>query len=99
MLAVMASIMDLRNGLSYLGKLDSGQIQSKRMKQRRGRCAEFALNEYLPAARDEAEVQKEEFATLVRSPQFYQRVEQRMKRNYRKQALAERWLEEALPKL
>jgi hypothetical protein len=98
-LAVMASIMELRNGTSYLARLEIGQIQSRKMKARLARYAEFALNEYLLAAKDEAQVQKEEFATLVRSPQFYQRVDQRVRRNYRKQALAEKWLEEALPKV
>jgi hypothetical protein len=80
-------------------KLDARQIQSTRTQQKLTRYAEFALNEYLLAARDEAEVQQEELATLVRSQQFYDRVEQRIKRNYRKQALAEKWLEEALPRL
>ena len=69
------------------------------MQQRLTRYAEFALNEYLPAAKDEAEVQKGELSSLVRSSQFYERVEQRIRRSYRKQALAEKWLGQALPQL
>lgn len=98
-LAVMALILELRNGPAYLVNIDARQVHGKRMAQRLARYAEFALNEYLPAARDEADVQKEELSTLVRSPHFYERVEQRNRRNYRKQALAEKWLEEALPRL
>lgn len=98
-LAAMALILELRNGTSYLRNLDARQLQSSRMRRRLSRYAEFALNEYLPAAKDETEVQKDELATLVRSSQFYERVAQRIRRSYRKQALAERWLEEALPPL
>jgi len=98
-LAAMALILELRNGASYLVNLETKQIQSSRMQHRLTGYAEFALNEYLPAAKDEAEVQKDELSSLVRSSQFYGRVEQRIRRSYRKQALAERWLEEALPPL
>jgi AIPR protein len=98
-LAAMGLILELRNGANYLANVDSGRIQGNRMRQRLAGYAEFALNEYLPAARDEAEVQGGELSTLVRSPQFYERVEQRIRRNYRKQALAEKWLDEALPRL
>jgi hypothetical protein len=98
-LGATSLILELRNGANYLVNLEAKQIQSGRLQQRLARYAEFALNEYLPAARDEAEVQKEELSSLVRSPQFYERVGQRIRRNYRKQALAERWLEEALPSI
>jgi AIPR protein len=98
-LAAMAAILELRNGAIYLGKLELNRIQSVRMAQRLGRYAEFALNEYLLAAKDEVEVSREDLSTLVRSPQFYERARQRIHRSYRNKALAEKWLEEALPKL
>lgn len=95
----MAIILEFRNGPTYLSKLDATRIQSKRIVQKLVRYAEFALNEYVLAAKDEAQVQNEELATLVRQPQFFQCVGQRVQRNCRKQALAEKWLAEALPKL
>ena len=73
-LAVMGAILHERNGASFLGQLDAVGIMAKRMRGRLENYATFALNQYIQAARDEATIQRLEYSTLVRSPEFFERV-------------------------
>jgi hypothetical protein len=61
------------------------------------RYAEYARDTYIQGVIDQAEVDKEELATLIRQPEFCERVIHRVVRQYEKDARATRWLNEALP--
>jgi hypothetical protein len=98
-LAVMATILHERNGAAFLGQLDASGIMSKRMRVRLENYGIFSLNQYVQAARDEAAIQQQEFSTLVRSPEFFDKVRERIRRNYSQLALSPKWLNDALPRI
>jgi len=98
-LAVMSRIMSLRNGATYLKGLTEERASSTHAVQRLRRYAEYARNAYVGAVGDLAEVTKEELPTLIRSREFFQKAVERAERTYRKDAMADKWLSEALPKI
>jgi hypothetical protein len=67
--------------------------------QRLLKYAEYACSIYVQAVQDQAEIDKQELATLIRQPEFYRKVEERAIRNYDRDVRADRWAKEALPKL
>jgi hypothetical protein len=97
--AIMAAVMQARNGAAFMAKRDAGAITAKRMGTRLRNYAESALTLYIQAAKDEAEVTRQGFSTLVRSPEFFFGVRDRILRNYRQLALSTKWLDDALPKI
>jgi hypothetical protein len=98
-LAVMADIMLLRNGAAYLSNCSESILTSKGTGGRIQKYAEYARDKYIQAVIDQGELDGAELHTLVRNPDFYGKVRDRIKRNYQKDALATLWLKEALPPL
>jgi hypothetical protein len=99
-MAVLGDVAKLRNGNFCLKQLDQEQITSNHGKERLRKYARYALNAYLSAVKDASENRHEEFATLIRSRDFYDLVKDRVVRSYRKDELGEEeWMKKALPKL
>lgn len=98
-LSVMARVMALRNGATYLEGLTEERAAGARSVQRLRKYAECAQNVYVAVVGDLAEASKEELPTLIRSREFHEKVVERIERTYKKDAMAEKWLSEALPKI
>jgi hypothetical protein len=98
--AVLGEIAKLRNGTTYLKQLSDVQITSKLGRDRVRKYAKYALLAYLRGVKDALENSSDELPTLIRAPQFFERVRDRVKTQYRKEDLAgNSWLTRALPKL
>ena len=98
-LAVMGEVLKLRNGATFLSALPEESASSHRTRERLKKYADYAALVYVGAFKDEADVQKLEYATLVRQTEFFDKVLSRVKRSYEKDALNESWLNGALPKI
>lgn len=98
-LAVMGEVLKLRNGATFLSSLAEESASSNKTRDRLKKYAEYAALAYVGAFKDEADVQKLEYATLVRQTEFFDKVLARVKRSYEKDALNESWLSGALPKI
>lgn len=98
-LATMAVIIEQRNGAAFLSRMDASSIMSKRLAGRLEKYAEFALNQYIQSAKDEMNISQQEYTTLVRSADFFEKAKARIVRNFRQLALSVKWLDDALPKL
>jgi hypothetical protein len=96
-LATMSRILSLRNGATYLSNCSESAIRSKATLSRLQKYAEYARDLYVQAVMDQNELEKSELATLVRQPDFYDKVIVRVEREYDKAARASKWLKEALP--
>jgi hypothetical protein len=57
------------------------------------------LGQYVQAVKDQAAIDGQELSTLVRQPEFYERVIKRVEAAHKKDALARDWLKEVLPAL
>jgi hypothetical protein len=80
--------------------LSDEQIASKAGRERIKKYAMYALETYLRGVKDALENTGDELPTLIRSPQFFDKVRDRIRSQYRKDALGgESWLRNALPKL
>ncbi len=99
LLAVMSRVLSLRNGATYLKNLTETTITSKGAASRLTKYAEYAMDKYVQAVLDQADIEKEELPTLVRSREFYLKVIGRIERGYATEARAPKWLAEALPKI
>ena len=99
LLAVMSRILSLRNGATYLKNLSEATITSKGASARLHKYAEYAMDKYVQAVLDQADIEKQELTTLVRSREFYEKVIGRIERAYTTEARAPKWLAEALPKI
>lgn len=99
LLAVMSRILSSRNGATYLKKLTETTITSKGASARLQKYSEYAMDKYVQAVLDQADIEKQELTTLVRSREFYEKVIGRIERAYSTEARAARWLAEALPKI
>ena len=99
LLAVMSRVLFLRNGATYLKNLTETTITSKGASDRLTKYAEYAMDKYVQAVLDQADIEKQELPTLVRSRDFYQKVIGRIERGYATEARAPKWLAEALPKI
>jgi len=95
--AVMSRVLALRNGATYLKGATEQRITSAGMRKTLARYAEYARDTYIQGVIDQAAVDKEELATLIRQPEFSDRVMQRVVRQYEKEARATKWLNDALP--
>ncbi len=98
-LAVLSEIAKLHNGLTYMSRVSEEQINSNKAKERVKKYANYAAMSYLSAVRDEVEIQKDELATLIRQKEFYDKVLDRVKRQYKKDSLNPDWLKGTLPNL
>ncbi len=96
-LATMSKILSLRNGATYLSNCSESAILSKAMLSRLRKYAEYARDAYIQAVMDQSELEEAELATLVRQPDFFKKVVDRIGRQYEKDARASSWLKEALP--
>jgi len=99
LLAVMSKILSLRNGATYPRNLTETTITSRGAEGRLRKYAEYGLDKYVQAVLDQAAIEKQELATLVRQPEFYDKVIARIERGYTTSALAPKWLNEALPRI
>jgi hypothetical protein len=95
----MAKIAALRNGATYLKGMSERQISSVSAKKRLTKYAECALGLYLQGVLDQSVLEKEELPTLIRNPDFYNKVAYRVQRAYEQWARSARWLSDALPRL
>jgi len=95
----MSRVLFLRNGATYLKNLTETTITSKGATARLTKYAEYAMDKYVQAVLDQADIEKQELPTLVRSREFYQKVIGRIERGYTTEARAPKWLAEALPKI
>ncbi|MGA2318227.1 MAG: AIPR family protein [Thermodesulfobacteriota bacterium] len=96
-LAAMSRILSLRNGATYLSNCSESPILGKATLSRIRKYGEYARHMYVQAVMDQNELEKAELATLVRQPDFYNKVIARVERQYEKDARASEWLKEALP--
>lgn len=85
-LATMSRILSLRNGATYLSNCSESAILSKAMRSRLRKYAEYARDSYVQAVMDQNQVENAELATLVRQPDFYNKVIGRVERDYEKAA-------------
>jgi hypothetical protein len=98
-LAVMSEVIRIRNGTTYILTITEEQADGTRMKDRLRKYAQYSAMKYLEAVNDESSLKPEELATLIRQKEFFDRVLNRIKREYQKDALNSQWLNGALPKL
>jgi len=98
-LAIMASILVRRNGATYLNGALERNIISHTTKGRLSKYAEYARDTYVQAVLDEADIEGQELPTLIRQREFFKKVKERVGRGYERDARADRWLKEAIPKL
>lgn len=96
-IAIMSRILSLRNGATFLKAVTQQSICSNAMMKRLQNYAEYARDSYVQAVIDQAQIDRAELATLIRQPEFYKKVEERVARQYEKDARAAKWLKEALP--
>lgn len=99
LLAVMARVLALRNGATYIKGMTEATIASKGGAARLKKYAEYAMDKYVQAVLDQADIEKEELTTLVRSREFFEKVIARIERAYATDARGTKWLNEALPKV
>jgi hypothetical protein len=95
--AVLSKILSLRNGAAYLKGISEERVTGGGMRKVLAKYGEYARDCYVQGVIDQAEVDKDELATLIRQPEFYSRVVHRVVRQYEKDARAAGWLKEALP--
>jgi len=98
-LATMSRILSSRNGATYLNSCVESAILSKATRTRLHKYAEYARDSYVQAVMDQSQIENAELATLVRQTDFFNKVMDRIVRQYEKDARASSWLKEALPPL
>jgi len=98
-LAVLGAFLTQRNGATYLSKAEEDRIRSNKTKEKIAKSARYAILTYLNAVRDELEVGKMEVTTLLRQSDFFDRILERARRGYQKDALNRGWFDGAFPRL
>jgi hypothetical protein len=98
-LATVARILELRNGATFMTKMNERQILSPSTERRLEQYARFAVQEYVQGVADQSQIEGEELPTLVRSPAFFDKVRTRVERSYKTRAIGQKWLDEVLPML
>jgi hypothetical protein len=98
-LACMAKVACKRNGPTYLKSISEERVSSGLARHRIKTYAEYSKNAYVSAVSDLAELAKEELHTLIRQRDFWVKVVERVERSFERDAIAKKWLDEALPKL
>ncbi len=98
-LAVLGAFLTQRNGATYLSKVEEDRIRSNKTEEKIARSARYSIFTYLSAVRDELEVGKMEVTTLLRQSDFFDRILERARRGYQKDALNKVWFDGAFPKL
>jgi hypothetical protein len=99
-LALTAAIMKARNGVTFLRTIGEEQITSARADERLQKYVNYAMQLYVAATSDEAELQRDsELATLIRQREFFDRVRKRAIRTYDKDALNTDYIKGQLPTL
>jgi hypothetical protein len=99
LVAVTSKVLSMRNGATYLKTLTETTIASKGGAARLRKYADYALDKYVQAVLDQADIEKQELATLVRSPEFYKKVIGRIERAFATEARATKLMNELLPKV
>lgn len=98
-LAVLSRIALLRNGPAYLRSIGEDRIRSTRTAEKLEKYAAYALLKYVDAVLELSGSERKELHTLLRNPEFWERVIKKIERDYAREALAKEWLKEALPPL
>lgn len=96
-LASMSKVLAMRNGAIYLSNCIENTILSKATANRLKKYGEYACDTYIQAVIDQSQLEKAELATLIRQPDFYKKVIERIARQYEKDSRASQWIKEALP--
>lgn len=98
--AAASRILADRNGATYLTRASEDRILSQGTRTRLRKYADYARDAYVQAVIDQSSLlEKEELATLIRQPAFFDKVLDRIMRAYGQSKLAEKWVREALPVL
>jgi hypothetical protein len=95
---MMATILRERNGTTYLRKVSREKAGSKATRERLARDADVAAAWYVDAVGDVLSGGIE-LTTLLRSPDQFARVEEKVVNKWDVQQVSKSWVEEALPKL
>jgi len=98
-LAVLGAFLTQRNGATYLSKAEEDRIRSNKTEEKIAKSARYSIFTYLSAVRDELEVGKMEVTTLLRQSDFFDRILERARRGYQKDALNRDWFDGAFPRL
>ena len=99
-MAALGIVATLRNGAAYLKSLQEGQITSNTGRERLRKYARYALEAYLGGVKDVMENSGKELPTLLRNPDEFARIKERIEREYRRSMLAgEKYMRDVLPKL
>jgi hypothetical protein len=98
-LATAARIAQLRNGAAFQKTISEERASSNSACLRLRKYAEYASLVYLSSVSDLKDSSGEELTTLLRSDKFFEKVLERVEREYKKNALSDKWLSDALPKL
>ena len=98
-LAAMTKILFLRNGATYLNNCSENVITSKNSATKLKKYAQYACNTYIQAVVDQKQLENNELSTLIRQPEFFDKVIERVIRQYEKDTSAAQWLKEAIPVL
>ena len=97
-LAAMGLILHERNGKTFLNKLKPEVATSKATEKRLRNYATIAMEWYVNAAKDLIKL-GHEVTTIVRSPEHWKSISQKIKSNWNVYKLSRKIMEEALPKL
>ena len=97
-LAAMGLILHERNGKTFLNKLKPAVATSKATEARLKNYAAIAMEWYVIAATDLINA-GQEITTIVRSPENWKSISQKIKSNWNVYKLSKKVMEEALPKL
>jgi len=98
-LAVFGLLAKLRNGPDYLRSITETRIASKAATERMDKYARIAIVWYKQAVDDLLQITETDLSVLIRQPDFFHRVAERISNTYRAWAVNEEWLRGALPKL
>lgn len=97
-LAVMAVILNERNGSTYLGRLKREVVTSNRTKERLERYSQLAVIWYVQAVKDLISSGLP-LSQIVRSQEMFQKIRDKILTNWRVQSMSKAWVDDALPKL
>jgi hypothetical protein len=99
LIAVVESLLRLRNGDTYLSRVADGRTLGSNRLQKIEKYCEWALDWYEEAVGRFLEDGKTDLGTLVRQEDFIERVLSQVRREYERMQRAKKYFEEAIPKL
>lgn len=99
LIAVVESLLRLRNGDTYLSRVADGRTFGSNRLQKLNKYCEWALDWYEEAVGRLLEDGRSDLSTLVRQEDFIERVLTQVRREYQRMQRAKKYFEEAIPKL